>query len=68
MKETVRLFKRRFGHTNLNLYRVLRNLTFFEDSEEEPDPVLSEGHVFQWEEVKSFYVRNIREFEEYFVK
>jgi hypothetical protein len=68
IKETVYLFRSRFEHTNLNFYHVLRSLTFFEDAENEPDPVLTEAHFFQWEEVKSFYVRNIGEFEEHFVK
>ncbi len=68
IEETVSFFKKRFGETGLNTYHVLRSLTFFEDADEEPDPVLTEGHVFQWEEVKSFYVRNIRKFEEHFVK
>ncbi|HSB07522.1 MAG TPA: nucleotidyl transferase AbiEii/AbiGii toxin family protein [Thermodesulfobacteriota bacterium] len=68
IEEAVSFFEKRFGQTNLNTYHVLRSLTYFEDAEEEPDPVLSAGHAFQWEEVKSFYVKNIREFEKYFVK
>jgi len=68
IEEVASFFKKRFGETGLNTYHVLRSLTFFEDADEEPDPVLTEGHVFQWEEVKSFYVRNIGEFEEHFAK
>lgn len=68
IKETVLLFKKRFESTDLNFYHVLRSLTYFEDAEEEPDPVLPEGHVFQWEEIKSFYVRTIRDFEKHFTE
>ena len=66
MKETVDLFKRRFGHTNLNFYHVLRSLTFFEDAENEPDPQLTKDHYFQWEELKAFFTNRAKEFEELF--
>jgi len=66
IKETVDLFKRRFGHTNLNFYHVLRSLTFFEDAENEPDPQLTKGHYLKWEEVKAFFASGAREFEKLF--
>jgi hypothetical protein len=66
IKETVDLFKRRFGHTNLNFYHVLRSLTFFEDAENEPDPQLTKDHYFQWEEIKAFFANRAKEFEKQF--
>ncbi len=55
IKETVDLFKRRFRHTNLNFYHVLRSLTFFEDAENEPDPqLINEGSLFSIGRGKSF--------------
>ena len=68
IKETVNLFKRRFGHTNLNFYHVLRSLTFFEDAENEPDPQLTKEHFFQWEEVKAFFANRAKEFERNFTE
>lgn len=68
IKETVTIFKKRFAHTNLNFYHVLRSLTYFEDAENEPDPQLTKSYFFRWEEVKAFFINNIREFELYFTE
>ena len=68
IEETVVLFRRRFESTNLNLYHVLRSLTYFEDADKEPDPVPAEGQVFKWEEVKSFFLKNVQEFGRNFEK
>ncbi|MGB9628964.1 MAG: nucleotidyl transferase AbiEii/AbiGii toxin family protein [Thermodesulfobacteriota bacterium] len=68
IQEVVTLFKKRFGHTNLNLYHVLRSLTFFEDAEGEPDPILVKTEAFSWEEVKIFFIDHIKEFEKYFIE
>jgi predicted nucleic-acid-binding protein len=68
IEETVSIFKKRFGQTGLNTYHVLRSLTYFEDADGEPDPSMLKGYTFTWEEVKSFFVKNIKEFERYFTK
>jgi hypothetical protein len=65
-EEAVSIFKKRFGQTDLNIYHVLRSLTYFEDADGEPDPNMLKGYTFSWEEVKSFFVKNIKEFERYF--
>ena len=68
IEETVSIFKKRFGQTGLNAYHVLRSLTYFEDADGEPDPSMLKRYTFTWEEVKSFFVKNIKEFERYFTK
>ena len=68
IEEVVALFRRRFESTKLNLYHTLRSLTYFEDADKEPDPVPSEGHSFHWGEVKSFFLKNVKEFERNFEK
>ena len=68
IQETVTLFRKRFESTHLNFYHVLRSLAYFEDADEEPDPVLTEGQIFKWKEVKSFYVGKIRDFERHFME
>ena len=68
IEEAVSIFNKRFGHTGLNSYHVLRSLTYFEDADGEPDPKMKEGYSFPWEEVKSFFMKNIREFERNFTK
>jgi hypothetical protein len=68
IEEVVALFRQRFESTKLNLYHTLRSLTYFEDADKEPDPVPAEGQVFKWEEVKSFFRKNVREFGRSFEK
>jgi hypothetical protein len=65
--EAVSLFKKRFQSSGLNLYHVLRSLTYFEDADPEPDPKLMEGSDFSWEEVKSFFSSHQPELEQLFL-
>jgi predicted nucleotidyltransferase component of viral defense system len=66
IEESVSIFKKRFEQTGLNTYHVLRSLTYFEDADGEPDPNMLKGYIFPWEEVKSFFGKNIKEFEKCF--
>lgn len=68
LNETVSIFKKRFGSSGLNLYHVLRSLTYFEDANQEPDPELMKGCNFSWEEVKSFFLSHQPELENLFLK
>jgi hypothetical protein len=65
--EAVSLFKKRFQSSGLNLYRVLRSLTYFEDADPEPDPKPMKGGDFSWEEVKSFFSSHQPELERLFL-
>ncbi len=68
IEEAVSIFKKRFGQTGLNTYHVLRSLTYFEDADGEPDPSMLKEYTFPWEEVKSFFLKNLKEFERYFIR
>jgi hypothetical protein len=64
IKETVRLFKKRFEDTGINSYHVLKSLVYFEDADLEPDPIYIKKPVPQWNQIKEFFVQNIQEFSE----
>jgi hypothetical protein len=62
-------FLRRFGHTGINLYHVLKSLVYFKDAEEDPEPVLMvKDDRWEWRNVKKFFEGNIKEFEEYLIR
>ncbi|NWF91379.1 MAG: nucleotidyl transferase AbiEii/AbiGii toxin family protein [Syntrophaceae bacterium] len=63
IEEAVAYLIKRFKSTGLNRYHVLRSLTYFEDAEEEPDPISIGDHQYSWEVVKAFFIENIKEFE-----
>ncbi len=66
--EAVSLFKKRFQSSGVNLYHVLRSLTYFEDADQEPDPRLMEGFDVSWGEVKSFFSGHQSELEKLFLE
>jgi hypothetical protein len=43
-------------------------MTYFEDADGEPDPNMLKDYAFGWEEVKSFFVKNIKKFEKSFTR
>ncbi|MFQ5888041.1 MAG: nucleotidyl transferase AbiEii/AbiGii toxin family protein [Candidatus Hydrothermarchaeales archaeon] len=67
IQEGTSLFRKRFENTGINLYHVLRSLTFFEDAEADPDPRLLLHH-YSWEDVTRFFKERIREFEKYLIE
>jgi hypothetical protein len=49
---------------DMNYYYVLKSLIFFEDAEQEPLPLmLLAGEDWTWENIKSFFLKNIERFE-----
>ncbi len=67
--EACKIFKKRFSSANMNMYHVLKSLTFFEEADEEPSPVLlMKEQEWQWEKVKEFFEDNIKQFEKYLIK
>jgi predicted nucleotidyltransferase component of viral defense system len=68
LDEAVSIFKKRFESSGLNLYHVLRSLTYFEDANQEPNPELMKGCNFSWEEIKSFFSSHQPELERLFLK
>lgn len=49
------LLSRKYGPQRINVYHILKSLTYFADAENEPMPVMLEP--FNWKECKAFFVR-----------
>lgn len=45
----------KYGTSRVNIYHILKSLTWFEDAEREPMPNMLEP--FDWEECKAFFIR-----------
>lgn len=64
IEEVGSLFLERFKNAGINSYHVLKSLVYFEDAEKEPDPVLlPDGKNPNWDTIKRFFEKNIRDFE-----
>jgi len=62
--EVCEFFKNRFRKADINFYHVLKSLTFFEDAEQEPLPlILLSGDDWKWKNIKSFFIDSINLFE-----
>jgi len=58
------LFLERFKGAEINLYHVLKSMVYFEDAENEPDPILlPDGKIQDWKRIKQFFEDNIKQFE-----
>ncbi len=68
--ETIcRLFWKRFASYGANAYHVIKSLIFFEDAEQEPDPILRwTDSDFTWQETKRFFLRHFDVFERHLVR
>ena len=45
----------KYGKDKINLYHILKSLTFFKDAEKEPMPKMLEP--FNWDECEAFFMR-----------
>ncbi|MDA3927231.1 MAG: nucleotidyl transferase AbiEii/AbiGii toxin family protein [Kiritimatiellae bacterium] len=52
------MLPRKYGSSRINTYHILKSLTYFEDAEKEPMPRMLVP--FDWEECKSFFIRQAR--------
>jgi hypothetical protein len=52
------MLPRKYGSSRINTYHILKSLTYFEDDEKEPMPRMLVP--FDWEECKSFFIRQAR--------
>ena len=53
----------------INLYHLLKSLVYFEDAENDPDPVLlPDGKRPDWNKIKLFFEGNIKNFERILIK
>ncbi len=55
---------KKFGG-NVNYFHLLKGLTYFEDAEKNPEPMLLDKTI-SWEEVKQFFIAHIQDFEDAF--
>ncbi|MBM3284469.1 MAG: nucleotidyl transferase AbiEii/AbiGii toxin family protein [Candidatus Aminicenantes bacterium] len=62
LKEMLRLFEQKYGSEPYNLIHIQKSLVFFQDAEQDPEPRLQVA--FSWEECKSFFVDQIRQWGE----
>ncbi len=64
IREVGELFLKRFAHTDINIYHVLKSLVYFEDAEEDPHPILLKNSKgWTWDAVKLFFEHHVKEFE-----
>jgi len=57
-KELLSLFSERYPH--INNWQVVRSLTYFDDAEDDPDPIVLDNST--WEEVKTRLLESARSF------
>lgn len=55
LRDYLDLLPRKYGAQRVNAYHILKSLTYFEDAEADPLPVLLEP--FNWKECKAFFIR-----------
>ncbi len=58
LKDLLEEMPRKYGSARVNLYHVLRSLTWFEDAEREPMPRMI--LPVQWKECRAFFIREAR--------
>ncbi len=62
----VGLSAKKFGKS-VNYFHLLKGMTYFEDAEKNPEPMLLEKSI-TWDKVKHFFLTHIKEFEKTFEK
>ncbi|MCD4777020.1 MAG: nucleotidyl transferase AbiEii/AbiGii toxin family protein [Candidatus Aegiribacteria sp.] len=55
LQEYFHLLPEKYGKSRINTYNILKSLTYFDDAEEEPMPIMLVPFV--WEECKAFFIR-----------
>jgi hypothetical protein len=63
LKEFFKFFEEKYGTEGYNIYHILKSLVYFEDAEKEPE--LNMLVQYSWEEVRNFFVEQIKEFSEF---
>jgi len=62
----VELSHKKFGR-RINYFHLLKGITYFEDADKNPDPILIDESV-KWNEIKGFFLDNFKDFENAFGK
>ncbi|NJD38944.1 MAG: nucleotidyl transferase AbiEii/AbiGii toxin family protein [Geobacter sp.] len=53
------LFLKKFGASRINCYHILKSLLYFDDAEQQPDPLSLNGTT--WEQVKGYFLEHEKE-------
>ncbi len=61
IQEGVEYLKKRFAGAEINYYHILKSLVYFEDADDEPE-IDALIHI-DWDDVKSFFLKNLESFE-----
>jgi len=56
LQEYFRLLPKKYGASKINTYNILKSLTYFEDTENEPMPRMLVP--FEWDKCKAFFIRS----------
>ncbi len=65
IKDGIKILKKRFEGYNINYFHILKSLVYFDDAEIEPE--LDTLIPVKWNEVKEFFIKNLKEFEKYLI-
>jgi hypothetical protein len=60
LQEILEFFTKKYNNINYNLVHIIKSLSFFEDSEEDPEPVMLKKA--NWEDVKKEISRQAQEY------
>ncbi|MGB9715463.1 MAG: nucleotidyl transferase AbiEii/AbiGii toxin family protein [Thermodesulfovibrionales bacterium] len=64
IEQVTKLAFRKFGN-RVNYFHLLKGLTYFEDADRNPEPILI-GENIPWSKIKEFFLKSIKDFETYF--
>ena len=63
LEEFSKLFQKKYGEGNYNQIHILKSLVYFEDADK--DPELNMLDHYSWNEVKSFFKKQIKDFKNF---
>lgn len=63
LKEFFKYFEKKYGKENYNIFHILKSMVYFEDADR--DPELNMQVQFSWENVKNFYINEIKRFKNF---
>lgn len=63
LEELFKLFQKKYGEGNYNQIHILKSLVYFEDADR--DPELNMLDQYSWNEVKSFFKKQIKDFKNF---
>ena len=62
----VELASKKYGR-NINYFHLLKGLTYFEDADKNPEPIILD-RTLSWQEIRKYFVTHVKDFERAFNK